>query len=383
MEEKELLVREEQERVTYKEEDNAAMEEETPATEGKERLVKNITKQWEERLGQKMPKEKTQDQRRPKIVGKGVQRGIGAAKRNWPLTQFELETLRDAEPQELIQGPSHQTAVENERRTMADQEEVENPIHNAQPSADYSATDNSNSTPASGKIPEHVTNSEELIKAVELQATRPSRDQKPDPAMVWIKFKICDRSSWRVVQDLEVDPSDPSEVKRIAMKYYVTADGTNNILLIPERDIDTDNLPSSVPEKGFDLQTNSEADPSTPENTEEDGEETVRKGVARRDSSCSNTHGNFVAPADTCLQDYYANAAPPFRVCAVVGSWCFYKMYKKQERLIAMKEERLEDLEPAAKVVEETKDGRLAIGERKKLSRGGSEIEPAKHPRIS
>jgi len=45
-----------------------------------------------------MPKEKTQDQRRPKIVGKGVQRGIGAAKRNRPLTQLALETLRDAKP---------------------------------------------------------------------------------------------------------------------------------------------------------------------------------------------------------------------------------------------------------------------------------------------
>jgi hypothetical protein len=58
-------------------------------------------------------------------------------------------------------------------------------------------------------------------------------------------------------------------------------------------------------------------------------------------------------------------------------------MYKKQERLIAMKEGRLEDPEPAAKVVEETKDGRLAIGSREELSRGGSEIEPTKHPRIS
>jgi hypothetical protein len=66
--------------------------EEAPATEEKERLVKNIAKQWEERLGQKARKEKTQDQRRPKP------RGIGAAKRNRPLTQFALETLRDAEP---------------------------------------------------------------------------------------------------------------------------------------------------------------------------------------------------------------------------------------------------------------------------------------------
>lgn len=190
---------------------------------------------------------------------------------------------------------------------MAGQEEVGNPIYSAQPSADSLATDNSNSISASGKIPEHVTNSEEPIQ----ETTRPSRDQISDPAMVWIKFKIRDRGGWRVVQDLEVDPSDPSEVKRIAMKYMrkwermyifdtnlrmltpqtcfedVTADGTNTILLIPERDIDTDNLPSSVPEKRSDLQTNSEAGLSTPEpnpeDGEEDGAETVRKRVARRD----------------------------------------------------------------------------------------------------
>lgn len=45
----------------------------------------------------------------------------------------------------------------------------------------------------------------------------------------------------------------------------VTADGTNTILLIPEWDIDTDNLPTSVSEKRPDLQTNSESDPSIPE----------------------------------------------------------------------------------------------------------------------
>ncbi|CZR66318.1 uncharacterized protein PAC_16219 [Phialocephala subalpina] len=312
MEEEERLVREEQERVTHEEQERAAREEETPATEGKERLVKNIAKQWEERLGQEMRKEKTQDQRRPKVVGKGVQRGIGAATRNRPLTQFALETLKDAEPQEFIQGPSHQTEAENERRTIADQEEVGNPIHSAQPSADSSATDNSNSISASGKIPEHVTNSEEPIQ-VELQTTRPPRDQRPDPAIVWIKFKIRDRGGWRVVQDLEVDPSDPSEVKRIAMKYMrkwermhifninlrmltpqtcfedITADGTNTILLIPERDIDINSLPSSVFEKRSDLQTNSEAYPSTPEPNPEDGkedrEQAVRKRVARRGSS--------------------------------------------------------------------------------------------------
>jgi hypothetical protein len=67
----------------------------------------------------------------------------------------------------------------------------------------------------------------------------------------------------------------------------VTADGTNTILLIPESDIDTDNLPISVSEDRPDLQTNSEVDPSIPDPNPEDGsegEETVHKRVARRGS---------------------------------------------------------------------------------------------------
>jgi hypothetical protein len=108
-----------------------------------------------------------------------------------------------------------------------------------------------------------------------------------------------------------VDPSEPSEVKRIAIKYMrkgermhifdttfrkltpqtcfadVTEDGTNTILLIPEREIDTDNLSSSVSGKRSDLQTSLKADPSIPKPNPDDGsegEETVQKRVARRDS---------------------------------------------------------------------------------------------------
>ena len=92
--------------------------------------MKNIAQQWEERLGQKTPKEETQDQRRPKVVGKRLRRGIGAAKRNRPLTQFALETLRDAEPQEVTQeGRSPQPTAENELQTTADQEVIGNPTH--------------------------------------------------------------------------------------------------------------------------------------------------------------------------------------------------------------------------------------------------------------
>jgi len=65
------------------------------------------------------------------------------------------------------------------------------------------------------------------------------------------------------------------------------------------------------------------------------------------------------------------------------GSWCFFRMYKKQERLIAMNEGRLEDPEPAVMIVEETKNGQLAIVPREEPSRGESEIEPATYSRIS
>lgn len=64
----------------------------------------------------------------------------------------------------------------------------------------------------------------------------------------------------------------------------VTADGTNTILLIPEREIETDNLSSSVSGKRSNLQTNLEAEPSIPEPSADrvsDGEETAQKRIAR------------------------------------------------------------------------------------------------------
>ena len=58
--------------------------------------------------------------------------------------------------------------------------------------------------------------------------------------------------------------------------------------MIPEWDINIDNLPTSVSEERPDLQTNSEADRSIPEpNLQDDGsegEEIIHKRVARRDS---------------------------------------------------------------------------------------------------
>ncbi|KAH8588074.1 hypothetical protein B0O99DRAFT_639961 [Bisporella sp. PMI_857] len=57
------------------------------------------------------------------------------------------------------------------------------------------------------------------------------------------------------------------------------------------------------------------------------------------------------------------------------GSWCFYKMYKKQQRLLAMIEGTLEDPEPAVNAVEETKDTRLAVSSGEGVSKGRPEME--------
>ena len=57
--------------------------------------------------------------------------------------------------------------AEDERQTTVDQKIVGNPTYSAQPGPDSSATDNNNSISASGKIPEHVTNSEEQIQAIQ------------------------------------------------------------------------------------------------------------------------------------------------------------------------------------------------------------------------
>jgi hypothetical protein len=148
-----------------------------------------------------------------------------------------------------------------------------------------------------------------IAKLTYLQTTRQSSDQGPDLPKVRIEYKIRDRGVWKVSHTLLVDPTDPSEARRVAIKYMrkrihmfdtsfrmltpqtcfedVTADGTNTILLIPEGDIDTDNFPSAVSQKRPDFQTSSEADLSVAEPNLEDGgegEETVRKRVARRDS---------------------------------------------------------------------------------------------------
>ncbi|PVH68950.1 hypothetical protein DL98DRAFT_578583 [Cadophora sp. DSE1049] len=118
-----------------------------------------------------------------------------------------------------------------------------------------------------------------LINQAMLQITRPPTDRRPNPQKVLIELKIRDRDcAWRLVNSLSVDPSDRSEVKNSDKVYEkgermhifdtnlcmltpetcfeaVMADGTNPILLIPEQEIDTDNLSSSLSKKRSDLQT--------------------------------------------------------------------------------------------------------------------------------
>jgi len=76
------------------------------------------------------------------------------------------------------------------------------------------------------------------------------------PHAIRITYKVWERSGWRTSHSLNVDPSDPSEVERVAVKYMrkrirlfdtelniltpqgcfeaATADGRNIILLIPK-----------------------------------------------------------------------------------------------------------------------------------------------------
>ena len=63
------------------------------------------------------------------------------------------------------------------------------------------------------------------------------------------------------------------------------------------------------------------------------------------------------------------------------GTWCFYKMYQKQCRIIRRKEGRVEDLEAGPKHEEgNTKNGvRLEAISREGESRDGSEIQLTEH----
>jgi hypothetical protein len=96
----------------------------------------------------------------------------------------------------------------------------------------------------------------------------PPHDESSSNAKVRITFLNRERGSTFISDIIEVDPSDPSEVTRVAFKYTrkeysitnttalmlhpktcfeeVTADGTNTILLIPRGStIDTEELVSN------------------------------------------------------------------------------------------------------------------------------------------
>jgi uncharacterized protein YjbI with pentapeptide repeats len=108
-----------------------------------------------------------------------------------------------------------------------------------------------------------------LISASSLLQDPTPLAQTPDS--VWITFKVRERGVWRTAQSLHVYSSDPSEVGRIAVKYmrkreqirvYDTdlniltpqmcfqaaiANGSNMLLLIPEKEIDiNEELEASV-----------------------------------------------------------------------------------------------------------------------------------------
>ncbi len=107
---------------------------------------------------------------------------------------------------------------------------------------------------------------EKQERAKKVEQDRPEREEQmvlsERPEQVCIHFKIRQNNIWRDVQSLWVDPSDPSEVVRVAKKNTrkglrmfdtnmhlltpdncfgaVTADGTNTIVLVPQRELHID-----------------------------------------------------------------------------------------------------------------------------------------------
>jgi hypothetical protein len=91
-----------------------------------------------------------------------------------------------------------------------------------------------------------------------LQGSTPLARQTPHS--IRITYYVQERGVWRTSHTLDVDPSDPTEVERVAVKYMrkrirlfdtelniltardcfeaATTDGRNIILLIPETGID-------------------------------------------------------------------------------------------------------------------------------------------------
>jgi hypothetical protein len=95
-----------------------------------------------------------------------------------------------------------------------------------------------------------------------VQGTPTLPEEGLNVAKIQIDYQVRERGVWRTADSLLVDPSDPSEVERVAKKYMrkrirlfdtalniltprgcfeaALADGTNTILLIPEAEINID-----------------------------------------------------------------------------------------------------------------------------------------------
>ena len=105
-----------------------------------------------------------------------------------------------------------------------------------------------------------------------------------DITKIHIKYKIRERGAWRTADRLLVDPSDPSEVERVAKKYMrkrirlfdtalniltpqecfeaALASGTNTIFLIPEAEISiNEELEASVSELASNTDSHTEHEP--------------------------------------------------------------------------------------------------------------------------
>jgi hypothetical protein len=143
---------------------------------------------------------------------------------------------------------------------------------------------------------------------ISLQTTGSSRDKIIDNPKVSIEFQKRNGDGWKVVQTVQVDPSDPSQIERIARKSprkspamyvfdtdmhmltpqtcfeHVTANGTNTIRLLSKEDLDNYNIKHPFSENASDLLFESEADLFDAEGSCEgssEGEEGARKRVSR------------------------------------------------------------------------------------------------------
>jgi hypothetical protein len=108
-----------------------------------------------------------------------------------------------------------------------------------------------------------------------------------DITKIRIKYKVRERGAWRMADSLLVDPSDPSEVERVAKKYMrkrirlfdtalniltprgcweaALADGSNTILLIPEQEISIDEeLEASVSGLASNTDSDTDKEPKRP-----------------------------------------------------------------------------------------------------------------------